>query len=140
TTGWAFLDTAGGTPLGGTFSKWADVEQLILTHEPDQIIIEAFRLYPSASSRLKWNDLIAAQVFGACAAMADKYLIPWHAQNAVEAKRLDLGRGNRFHKHTLDAYKHILVWLKKQGETDAPKEEDRERERPTGTACEPATD
>jgi hypothetical protein len=120
TTGWCRVDTAMHTVTGGSFPLWEGIGLYYAAggywKTIDAIVVERFLLYPWAAKRLRWDKLKPVEVIGVIKFMAQKRSIPVTMQNAADAKRIKLAKKPEgFDRHALDAFRHALAFLKREG-------------------------
>ena len=110
TTGWAVLSP--GNLEAGEFPAWQEVRNIIKHYSPQMIVIEEFRLRPSAALALTWTTFPTIEVIGVIKFLAESFNIPCKTQTAAQAKvfklKLNLKALEGVPNHAGDALRHAI--------------------------------
>lgn len=117
TTGWAYTNTEAEPSMRtGTFPMWSAVVQLIERLSPDAVIVEIFTLYAWAAQSQTWSTFPTVEVIGVIKFVCEQHHVPVRMQPASDAKALWLRKALvRGSMHEMDAQKHVLAFLKREG-------------------------
>lgn len=110
-----------------------DFENLMLKYNPDVIVMENFRIYPSKAKSLIGDEMETSQVIGIVKYIAHKKQVPVILQMASQAKkafprekleRLGINPSqNDEVRHSGDAVKHLLYFIQFNSRKDKVKKQ-----------------
>lgn len=123
-TGWCYR-CQDGTVMGGTCKKnHEEVAGLIISLDPDIVVLESFKLYPQKAQSLAWNSFYPCEVIGVIKYVSSVNCIPFIEQ-APSVKKYFGGfkpdwdqlkaTSAGVTEHTKDAYMH-LKYFERNGE------------------------
>jgi len=101
--------------MSGILSRWRGVRNLIKETEPEELIVEQFRLYPNKAREQSYSIMIAARVIGAIECIAEDYGLSMIEQAALVGRRVELTQAVRDqirNRHALDAMAHAVAFLR----------------------------
>lgn len=103
---------------------WHGIVSLILTTEPDVVVAEDFRLYPSKAKMQSGDQMWTPRVLGAVQFMCESFQVPFVLQPASRIRSDPLVRNVKIStsKHVNDAAKHALAyWYRNYTDAYKPK-------------------
>ncbi|MCM1221643.1 MAG: hypothetical protein NC548_44910 [Lachnospiraceae bacterium] len=136
-TGWCFLDRENNMQAGTAPKSHISVAKLLDELDPDVVIYETFKLYPSKAQSLIWNSFYPCEVIGVieykCAfkgmlsGTSGEHYRPKLVKQAPAVKRYAgtlpkkfaaLSKETKLTEHSKDACQHLCYYLRQTGAID----------------------
>lgn len=130
-TGWCFLDRDNSMQAGTAPKSHLSVAKLLDDLDPDVVVYETFKLYPSKAQSLIWNSFYPCEVIGVieykCAlkgmlsGTSGAHYRPRVVQQAPAVKRYAgplpkkfalLSKETKLTEHSKDACQHLCYYLR----------------------------
>jgi hypothetical protein len=119
TTGWAIFRYGHLTGAGQfAVTNLRIFESLIDRFQPDQLVVENYRVYPWLVKQHSWAEVPTLRYIGAILLLAEQRRIPVHLQMAQLAKGFckdsklkEWGLYKPSRRHANDAIRHGCYWL-----------------------------
>lgn len=130
-TGWCFLDRENNMQAGTAPKSHISVAKLLDDLDPDIVVYETFKLYPSKAQSLLWNSFYPCEVIGVieykCAlkgmlsGTAGEHYRPQVIRQAPAVKRYagplpkafaQLSKQTKLTEHSKDACQHLCYYLR----------------------------
>lgn len=136
-TGWCFLDRENNMQAGTAPKSHLSVAKLLDDLDPDIVVFETFKLYPSKAQSLIWNSFYPCEVIGVIeykcsfkrmlSGASEGRCRPIVVKQAPAVKKYagplpkkfaELSKTVKLTEHSKDACQHLCYYLRQVGSVD----------------------